>query len=183
METVSTMGSGSLGQELDLKTIVKELKTHLNRSIDDNFTSDGMVTIRLENEGPAYTLFRTGSFQIRGAESKEKLNEAEEQFQEVLTDIGVEVSDYEFSHVTSVFLEDLNQEVDLEALSITLGLEETEYEPEQFPGLIYRPPDFEITLLVFASGKVIVGGTTIEAEAKSALRELKTEIAKLDGIS
>lgn len=180
MEIVSTMGSGSLGRELDLEILVSSLQNHLNSPIDANFTSNGLATVRLEEGGPAYTLYRTGTFQIRGATDEEYLTEAANRFREVLSEIGVEVPDYEFRHVTSVFMEDLGQEVNLEALTIALGMEDTEYEPEQFPGLIYRPPEHEVTLLVFASGKIIVGGTTDRSEAKSAVQQLKDELAVLD---
>lgn len=182
MEIVSTMGTGSLGRELDLEALVSGIDDHLENSIDANFTSNGMVTVRLNEGGPAYTIYRTGSFQIRGAKTEEDLTEAEERFQGVLSEIDVAIQEYEFSHVTSVFMEDLDREVNLEALTIALGMEVTEYEPEQFPGLIYRPPEFEVTLLVFASGKIIVGGTTDRDEAESAVRHLKDELAVLDRV-
>ena len=182
MEIVSTMGSGSLGRELDLEVLVSSLQNHLNSSIDANFTSNGMATVRLEEGGPAYTLYRTGTFQIRGATDEEHLTESADRFREVLSEIGVEIPDYEFRHVTSVFMEDLGREVNLEALTIALGMEDTEYEPEQFPGLIYRPPEYEVTLLVFASGKIIVGGTTDRNEAKSAVQQLTDEVAVLDKV-
>lgn len=180
MEIVSTMGTGSLGRELDLEALVSGIDEHLENSIDSNFTSNGMVTIRLNEGGPAYTIYRTGAFQIRGAKTEEDLTEAEERFRDVLSEVDVGVQEYEFSHVTSVFMEDVGQEVNLEALTIALGMEDTEYEPEQFPGLIYRPPDSEVTLLVFASGKIIVGGTTDRNEASSAIRQLEDELEVLD---
>ena len=182
MEIVSTMGTGSLGRELDLEYLVSGIDEHLENSIDANFTSNGMVTLRLNESGPAYTVFRTGSFQIRGAKTEEDLTVAEERFQDVISEIGVEVNDYEFRHATSVFMEDLSREVNLEALTIALGMENTEYEPEQFPGLIYRPEEFELTLLVFASGKIIVGGTTDRDEASSSIRQLKKELTVLDRV-
>jgi transcription initiation factor TFIID TATA-box-binding protein len=182
MEIVSTMGSGSLGRELDLDTFVSELENHLGDSVDANFTSNGMATVRLEEDGPAYTLYRTGTFQIRGATDEDHLAGAANRFLEVLSEIGVEIPDYEFSHVTSVFMEDLGREVNLEALTIALGMDHTEYEPEQFPGLIYRPPDHEVTLLVFASGKIIIGGTTERNEANSAVHRLKEELSVLDRV-
>lgn len=180
MEIISTMGSGSLGRELDLDIFVTELENHFGRSIDANFTSNGMVTVRLEANGPAYTIYRTGTFQIRGATDEGRLTEATNQFQKVLSEIGVKIPNYEFNHVTSVFLEDLEQEVNLELLTVTLGIEHTEYEPEQFPGLIYRPPEYETTLLVFASGKIIVGGTTNRHEAISALEQLEENVAMIN---
>jgi transcription initiation factor TFIID TATA-box-binding protein len=174
------MGSGSLGRELDLDALVSSLESHLNSSTNPNFTSNGMVTIRLVEDGPACTIYRTGSFQIRGSETKIRLREAADRFRDVLSEIGVDIPDYKFSHVTSVFMEDLGREVNLETLTIALGMEHTEYEPEQFPGLIYRPSEFEVTLLVFANGKIIIGGTTSRNEANSAIFQLKDEIAVLD---
>ena len=178
MEIVSTMGSGSLGRELDLQALVESLESHLG-DVDANFTSIGMATVRLDEDGPAYTLYRTGTFQIRGAETEDDLSDSADRFQDVLSHVGVEVPDYEFDHVTSVFMEDFDQDVNLEALTIALGMEQTEYEPEQFPGLIYRPAEYELTLLVFASGKVIVGGTTDRDEAQSALTHLEAELGKV----
>ncbi|MFB6185937.1 MAG: transcription factor, partial [Halobacteriaceae archaeon] len=159
MESISTMGSGSLGRELDLEVFVTELESHIDGPLEANFANNGMVTIRLDEGGPAYTLYRTGSFQIRGAKTEELLYEASSRFRKVLSEIDIDVPEYKFSHVTSVFGGDLDQDVNLEALTIALGMEDTEYEPEQFPGLIYRPPEYQVTLLVFASGKIIVGGT------------------------
>jgi len=182
MEIVSTMGTGSLGRELDLEAVVSELEKHLGNYIDANFTSTGMATIRLEEDGPAYTVYRTGTFQIRGAKTEDLLAEAADHFRDVLSEIGIEIPEYEFRHVTSVFMEDFDREVNLEVLTMALGMEHTEYEPEQFPGLIYRPPEFEVTLLVFASGKVIVGGTTDRAEATSAVQQLENELSVLDSV-
>lgn len=179
MEIVSTMGSGSLGQELDLETLVTGIEDHLGETVNANFTGESMATVRLEEDGPAYTLYRTGVFQVRGTPNKDELTKAANQFREVLSEIGVEIPDYEFSHVTSVFMEDFKQEVNLEALTISLGLENTEYEPEQFPGLIYRPAQFDVTLLVFSSGKVIVGGTTDQSYAESAVQNLEEELSVL----
>jgi transcription initiation factor TFIID TATA-box-binding protein len=180
MEIVSTMGVGSLGREIDLDTLISELEKHLGDELDANFTSTGMVTVRLDEESPAYTLYRTGTFQIRGARNEEDLEESVNQLHEVLSVIGVEIPEYDFRHVTSVFMETFEREVNLEELAIALGIENIEYEPEQFPGLIYRPLDFDVTLLVFASGKVIVGGTTKRSLASSALAHLEDKIGLLD---
>jgi transcription initiation factor TFIID TATA-box-binding protein len=180
MGIVSTMGSGSLGREIDLDTLVSELEDHLGEIVDANFHSTAMVTVRLEENGPAYTIYRTGTFQIRGAETENLLTESFRRFEEVLDEIGVDASDIEFRQVTSVFMEDLGREVNLEALAIALGLEHTEYEPEQFPGLIYRPPQYEVTLLIFATGKIIIGGTTDREHAKSAIQHLQEELSFLD---
>lgn len=182
MQVVSTMGSGSLGRELDLEAFVAELENQLD-DIDSNFQTPSMVTIRLEEEGPAYTVYRTGSFQIRGAKSVDLLEEAVGRFQEILEDIEVETPSFEFEISTLVCMGDLEQKLDLETLAVSLGLNKVEYEPEQFPGLIFRPDGYGVTLLIFATGNVITGGAEDRNQAKSALDYMKEKLCVRDGAS
>lgn len=182
MDIVSTMDSGSLRREIDLETLVSELEDHLGEIVDANFHGTAMVTVRLEENGLAYTIYRTGTFQIRGAETEKLLTESFCRFEEVLDEIGVDAPETEFKQVTSVSMEDLGREVNLEALTVALELEQTEYEPEQFPGLIYRPPQYEVTLLIFASGKIIIGGTTDREHAKSAIQHLQEDLSFFDRV-
>lgn len=176
------MGSGSLGRELDLRPLVDEIVESIENSLDTNFTNEGMVTLYLGDESPSYTLYRTGSFQIRGAKTEADLKKAESQLRTLLSDVGVEIPEYEFNHVNSVFIGTFKIDVNLEALTIALGLENTEYEPEQFPAVIYRPPEFTVTILIFSTGKVIVGGTINRDEAKMSFQQLEDELAMLDEI-
>jgi transcription initiation factor TFIID TATA-box-binding protein len=67
--------------------------------------------------------------------------------------------------------------LNLDALAIGIGLEKTEYEPEQFPGLIYRYN--RSTILIFATGKIVITGLTLEETAISEFDELRNE---LDGL-
>ena len=182
LKIASTMGSGSLGRELDLRPLVDELVARVENSPDTNFTSEGMVTLYFGEDSPAYTLYRTGTFQVRGAKTESDLRDAESHLRTLLSDINVEMPEYEFHHATSVFVGTLDADVNLEALTIALGLENTEYEPEQFPAVIYRPPAFAVTLLIFSTGKVIVGGTTDRDEARSALQSVEGEIATLNEV-
>jgi len=47
--------------------------------------------------------------------------------------------------------------------TIAFNLENSEYEPEQFPGLVYRMTDPKVAFLLFGSGKIVcTGGRTIE---------------------
>lgn len=70
----------------------------------------------------------------------------------------------------------IDAEIDLNELSIELGLENIEYEPEQFPGLVYRPSDTNCVLLVFGSGKVVItGGRSVE-EDTDAFEKLRNRI-------
>jgi TATA-box binding protein (TBP) (component of TFIID and TFIIIB) len=62
---------------------------------------------------------------------------------------------------------------------VALGLDQTEYEPEQHPALIYRPDDPAVVLLVFSSGKLVITGTTDPAPARTALTTLADTLTDL----
>ena len=72
-----------------------------------------------------------------------------------------------------------HETLDLSALAIGLGLEFTEYEPEQFPGLVYRPTNYDCVMLIFGSGKVIITGTTDVDLAEEAVTGLLEQIDTL----
>ena len=50
-------------------------------------------------------------------------------------------------------------------------LEASEYEPEQFPGLVYRLDEPRVATLIFRSGKIICVGARSVADAKLALKK------------
>lgn len=170
------MGSGSLGREINLDTLVTGLKNEVGDSLETNFQSTGIVTVKFGSESPAFSIYRTGAFQVRGASDHDDLNDWVNHFLRTLSEIGLEIEDAEFEEQTAVFMDEVQQSVNLEALTIHLGLELTEYEPEQFPGVVYRPTNQAVTLLVFSSGKVLVLGTTEQEYAEAAFELLKKDI-------
>lgn len=178
MEVLSTMGSGDFGRELDLDAVIESLEEQFD--IESNRSSNSMVTIRLEPGGPALTLYRTGGYQIRGTDSRESLFTANNRLLQALRSIGIEFSETGFHQNNAVFLENLDTTVQLEALAIHLGLENVEYEPEQFPGLVYRPPSLETVMLVFSSGKSIITGTIKREEADEAADHLRDQLRRLE---
>jgi transcription initiation factor TFIID TATA-box-binding protein len=64
--------------------------------------------------------------------------------------------------------------------SVALDLENTEYEPEQFPGLVYRLDDPKVVLLLFGSGKVVCTGAKSISDAKLGVEKTKERLAELD---
>jgi transcription initiation factor TFIID TATA-box-binding protein len=47
------------------------------------------------------------------------------------------------------------------------------YEPEQFPGVIYRMDDPKVVILLFASGKLVCTGAKKESEVHRAITKLQ----------
>ncbi|PIO02815.1 hypothetical protein COU38_03150 [Candidatus Micrarchaeota archaeon CG10_big_fil_rev_8_21_14_0_10_54_18] len=64
-----------------------------------------------------------------------------------------------------------NLGVELDLFNIAMGLDNVEYEPEQFPGAIMRLKDIHTTLLLFKNGKVICSGAKSEAQIGRSIRK------------
>lgn len=63
--------------------------------------------------------------------------------------------------------------------SVALDLENTEYEPEQFPGLVYRLSDPKVVLLLFGSGKVVCTGAKTFDDAQLGVEKTKERLDEL----
>jgi transcription initiation factor TFIID TATA-box-binding protein len=75
---------------------------------------------------------------------------------------------------------DIGQSLNLNAIAIGLGLENIEYEPEQFPGLVYRIDDPDVVALLFGSGKLVVTGGKEPADATRAVERIVDRLTDLD---
>jgi transcription initiation factor TFIID TATA-box-binding protein len=122
-----------------------------------------------------------------GADTHKEVEEARVYLMKALSELGIisspeptpdEIVDtFEVKNLVSTV--EVDYEVDLDALAIGLGLENTEYEPEQFPGLVFRPSSESCTLLVFASGKIVVTGVRDIEVAEREFGNLKEKMGEL----
>ncbi len=62
---------------------------------------------------------------------------------------------------------------------IAFSLENAEYEPEQFPGLVYRIKDPRVAFLLFTSGKIICTGAQTEEDIHTALAKFKIKLEEI----
>jgi len=177
VEIVNVVASGSLGVELDLEAIAGDL----DDIVDYNPDKYSGAYFRFGDSAPLITLYRTGKYIVTGANSEEEAHTTREDFLNTLTDHGILTSakDEWFRVQNYVCMSEVGENLNLSALAIGLGLEVTEYEPEQFPGLVYRPPDQDCVLLVFGSGKVIITGAKSIPAADEAFDSLRKHVADL----
>ncbi len=173
LKVVNAVGSGDLGIEIDLNQIAADI----DRIEFDPDKYPGAY-VRIAEVEPLITVYRTGKYIITGSKSKEEAYDCRNQFLNLLAGEGVldTPDDDWFSMQNYVCTGELNQVHDLNALTISLGLEHTEYEPEQFPGLVYRPDNHPVVALIFASGKVVVTGAKDIDKAENAFQSLKQEL-------
>lgn len=69
---------------------------------------------------------------------------------------------------------------DLPLEKLAASLDRAEYNPEQFPGLIFKISDPEASSLLFSSGKIICTGTKSIREAKRAIDRIIEELGKVN---
>ena len=71
------------------------------------------------------------------------------------------------------------RKLNLNHLTFHLPFDKVEYEPEQFPGLIYRLDDPKVVCLIFGSGKMVITGARHKDEILEAVEIIKDELADL----
>ena len=118
--------------------------------------------------------YRSGRCSIAGGNSVEHFHEVADRVNALMQDIlqfeyepTVEISNI-------VATADIGTSIPLEALTLELGMEQTEYEPEQFPALMYREEDY--VMLVFASGKLLCTGLTDVADVTDAINQMESRL-------
>jgi transcription initiation factor TFIID TATA-box-binding protein len=174
---VNVVGSGKLGVELDVRAVAEDIDAAVVKLSDTSY-SNRVVYIREREGGPMATLFRSGSYHITGGSSIEETAALKDWMGERLHALGIDAT-ATFDIKNVVVVGDLEQDINLNQLVVWLGLEKTEYEPEQFPGVIYHPPDVPCVFLIFGSGRVVVTGATSAEIAFDGFEELKGELEEL----
>jgi len=70
--------------------------------------------------------------------------------------------------------------MDLNLNDLAMKLENTEYEPEQFPGLVYKLSGTRATFLLFSNGKIVCTGTRSEVKLREAVKKLVSNLEKIN---
>jgi transcription initiation factor TFIID TATA-box-binding protein len=171
----NAVGSGDLGAELDVAEVESDLDLPYTEYDPSNYHG---LYARLVEDGPLITVYRSGKYIISGCSSLAELNDTNEAFLTKVSGFDIVDSNVEtgFTVQNVVCTAQLKDDVDLNTLAIALGLESVEYEPEQFPGLIYRPAEYSAVLLVFANGKVVITGASDVDVAEDAFDSLQEQV-------
>ena len=116
--------------------------------------------------------FASGKSVVVGAREVQDIEEAFEIMRDQLVSGEFEIweTPHEISLRNLVVVHQIGQDLDLKKLSVTLPFIRTEYEPEQFPGLIYRQDvnGQEAVCLIFSSGKCVITGCASFEDAEEA---------------
>ena len=138
------------------------------------------LVYRLANPKTATLLFKSGKANCTGAKTIENVKITIDIIGEKLEKIGVKVhKNPEIVIQNMVATSDLGGELNLSEVAISLGLENVEYEPEQFPGLVYRIKEPRVAMLLFGSGKIVCAGARKLEDVSLAVEKLSKELSSL----
>jgi len=172
----NVVGSAELGRELDLPALAEDLPntTHAH----DQFP--GLIHRNQSPKG-VILVFRSGKLVCTGAKRTADVGTALEQFVDELRALGIQIDhDPEVTIQNIVTSGDLGVRLNLNAVAVGLGLENIEYEPEQFPGLVYRLDSPSVVSLLFASGKLVLTGAAELSEAEAAFESVRSQLRSVD---
>lgn len=169
----NVVASAALGQKFDLSLITVAM---------DNVEYEpeqfpGLV-YHLDKPKAAALIFGSGKVVCTGAKSIEEAKLAIERIVEKIKEAGVDIKKKPEVIVQNVVATaNLNAELNLDAIAV--GLDNTEYEPEQFPGLVYRMHDPKVVLLLFGSGKIVCTGAKSVKDAERAAENVAKKLDEL----
>ena len=139
------------------------------------------LVFRTKEPKAAALIFRSGKVVCTGAKSIEDVNIVVRRIAEMLREKGIKVWDEPQLVIQNIVASaDLGQELNLNAIAMSLDLENIEYEPEQFPGLIYRMNEPKVVILLFASGKLVCTGAKRENQVYEAVDRLNRQLKEED---
>ncbi len=165
----NVVATASLDQKLDLMAIMKVFV-----NVEYNPKKFPGLVFRLKRPKTTTLIFSTGKMVCTGAKSEKMARSAVKKVVRELKNNGIIIlSTPKIEIQNIVATANLHGKVDLEAAADIM--ENVMYEPEQFPGLIYRMGDPKVVILIFASGKLVCTG------AKSA-EMVDVAVVKLHGI-
>jgi len=170
------VASAALGRELDLTFLV----TAMEGAEYDPKVFPGLV-FRIKKPKTATLLFRSGKLVCTGAKALDQVKQAVELVVDSIRETGVTVDDYpEITVQNIVASADLGSPINLTSTVISLGLERVEYEPEVFPGLVYRLDQPKVVMLLFGSGKLVCTGAKKPHDVEEAIEHIDAELRSAD---
>lgn len=152
-----------LGCELNLMKINSR-----TRNSEYNPLRFNGVVMRIRDPRSTALIFRSGKIVCTGARNEHDALLASKKFARIIQKLGFNIKFINFRVQNIVATCDLRFPIKLENLHHVHG-QFSRYEPELFPGLIYRMIKPRIVLLIFVNGKIVFTGGKSRQDIKDAL--------------
>ena len=136
------------------------------------------LVIRIKDPKTSALIFSSGKVVCTGARSMDKVHESIKKIIKSLEKIKVKITVKPVVNIQNIVASgSIGMDLNLNVLA--MKLDNTEYEPEQFPGLVYKLSGANATFLLFSNGKIVCTGTKSEEEVHAALEKLIVNLKKV----
>ena len=136
------------------------------------------LVMRIREPKTSALIFSSGKVVSTGARSLKKVRESIDEIIKNVAKIGVEVTVRPKITVQNMVASgEIGMDLNLNMLA--MKLDNAEYEPEQFPGLVYKLPGTKATFLLFSNGIIVCTGTVSEVKLKEAIKKLIIVLKKI----
>jgi len=171
----NVVASTGIGVKLDLNEVIRILD-----GADYNKERFPGVVYRTKDPKTAALIFGSGKIVCTGAKSIVDVHTGLSKVFDKLRQLDIIIDENPKVKIQNIVASaDLKTVLNLNAIAIGLGLENIEYEPEQFPGLVYRIAEPKVVMLLFGSGKLVVTGGKKPEDAEAAVEKI---VEELDGL-
>ncbi|MEB3787264.1 MAG: TATA-box-binding protein [Desulfurococcales archaeon] len=161
-----------LNQPLDLNLIETRIP-----DVDYNPDQFPGLVYRLNEPKVTALIFKSGKMVVTGSKSVKQLVYAVKKLLKTLIENGIQIRGKPQIQIQNIVASaNLKVNIDLERAAEVL--ERSMYEPEQFPGLIYRMTKPRVVLLIFSSGKMVITGAKREDEVYEAVDRIYETLKK-----
>jgi len=136
------------------------------------------LVIRIKDPKTSALIFSSGKVVCTGARSMDKEHESIKKIIKSLEKIKVKITVKPIVKIQNIVASG-SIGMDLNLNELAMKLDNTEYEPEQFPGLVYKLQEANATFLLFSNGKIVCTGTKSEEAVHTALEKLIANLKKV----
>ena len=173
IKVVNIVASTSLEHDIPLVKLAETLpNTEYN---PEQFP--GLV-MRIKEPKTSALIFSSGKIVCTGARSMPKVKEAIKKIVENIEKIKIKITIEPKINVQNMVASG-SIGMDLNLNELAIKLQNTEYEPEQFPGLVYKLQGTRATFLLFSNGKIVCRGTKSEEKLHEAVDKLIQNLEKI----
>jgi len=136
------------------------------------------LVMRIKDPKTSALIFSSGKVVCTGARSMSKVKESIKKIVENIEKIKIKIIIEPKINVQNMVASgSIGMDLNLNELAIKLP--NTEYEPEQFPGLVYKLQGTRATFLLFSNGKIVCTGTKSEDKLHEAVDKLIVNLEKV----
>ncbi len=165
---------------LDSTISLSELAIKLDRAEYEPEQFPGLV-YRLEEPRAAALIFNSGKIVCTGTKSVEDAKRAVDTLVNIINNNGVKTNGKHTVVIQNIVASTYaGKSLDLN--KVAFEMEGTEYEPEQFPGLIYRLDEPPVVFLLFQTGKIVCTGGKDPRDIERGIQKLEERLREIGAI-